>query len=104
MGLALGIGLDLSSVHDSGVQGAVRCPAGLTPCRPDKATVYVVFDRVLPFYSHPPDDPYKKVTTDAEGRFRIVMPPGTYWIAAAKEGWVLASDDFVPDLDLHLPM
>jgi hypothetical protein len=115
VGVALGIGLELTSARDSGLQGAVRCPAALTPCRPDKATVYVVFDRV-PFYPNPPRDPYKTVTTDTDGGFRIVLPPGTYWIAAAQEGWVLASDGFVPvtvapgrmttvtvDLDLHLP-
>ena len=88
-GLALGIALELSSSHDAGLQGTVRCPAGLTPCRPDKATVYVVFDRV-PFYPNPPRNPYKEVTTDGDGHFRIVIPPGTYWIAAAREGWVLA--------------
>jgi hypothetical protein len=116
VGLAFGVGLELSSPQDSGLQGNVRCPAGLTACSPDKTAVYVVFDR-MPFYPNPPLDPYRKVTTDARGHFRIVIPPGTYWIAAAKEGWVLASDDFVPvrveaskmtdvtvDLDLHLPM
>lgn len=116
---AVGLVITLSSPRESGIKGVVRCAAPVTSCRlsPVTAVVYVVLNPVVFNPFGPPAEPYKQVVTDSGGRFQVVLPPGTYWIAAEKrDNFAFASDQFAKvavqsgtmtdvalDLDLHLP-
>lgn len=116
---AVGLVITISSRHESGIDGVVRCAAPVTSCRltPVTAVVYVVLDPVVFNPFAPPAEPYKQLVTDSSGHFQVVLPPGTYWIAAEKrDNSVFASDEFAKvavqsgsmtditlDLDLHLP-
>ena len=116
---AVSLVISLSSRHDSGIKGVVRCAAEVTSCRltPVTAVVYVMLDRVVFNPFGPPVEPYKRLVTDSSGHFQVALPPGTYWIAAEKrDNSAYASDEFAKvtvqagtmtditlDLDLHLP-
>lgn len=113
--VVVGVAFFLTSPHESGVKGMVRCASSVASCRltPNKAVVYVMFYQA-PFNSwNPPTSSYE---TDAQGRFQIPLTPGTYWLAAEKQGGVFASDkgqevvvragamtDVTIDIDLCLP-
>lgn len=116
---AVSLVIGLSSRHESGIKGVVRCAAEVTSCRltPVTAEVYVMPDRVVFDPFSPPAEPYKQLVTDSSGHFQVVLPPGTYWIAAEKrDNSAFASDEFARvavqdgtmtdvtiDLDIHLP-
>lgn len=116
---AVSLAISLSSRHEPGIKGVVRCAAPVTSCRltPVTAVVYVVLDRAVFDPFAPPAEPYKQLITDKSGHFQVVLPPGTYWIAAEKrDNSVFASDEFAKvavrsstmtditlELDLHSP-
>jgi hypothetical protein len=116
---ALSLVISLSSRHESGIKGVVRCAAEVTSCRltPVTAAVYVMLDRVVFKPFGPPVEPYKHLVTDNSGHFQVALPPGTYWIAAERQdNSAFASDEFAKvivqagtmtditiDLDLHSP-
>src|SRR5207244_11058305 len=81
---AVSLVISLSSRHESGIKGVVRCAADVTSCRinPVTAVVYVMLDRVVfnPFGL--PLEPYKRLVTASSGHFQIALAPGTYCIAA----------------------
>jgi hypothetical protein len=111
----VGLALVLTSSHESGVEGVVRCAPAVASCRqtPNNPVVYVMSYQA-PFNPwNPPSSSYK---TDAQGRFQIPLAPGNYWLAAEKQGGVFASDrsqevvvragavtDLTIDIDLHSP-
>ena len=113
--LVVGLALVLTSPHESGVKGVVRCAPSVASCRltSNNAVVYVMFHQA-PFNPwNPPSSFYR---TDAQGGFQIPLAPGTYWLAAEKQGGVFASErgqevvvragamtDVTIDIDLHLP-
>jgi hypothetical protein len=111
----VGLALVVLSPHESGIKGVVRCAPAIHSCgrSTSNAFVYVLFSDV-PF--NPFDPPSTSYQTDAQGRFQISLAPRTYWVAAEKEGGVLASEgkqpvvvkegamtDVTIELDLHLP-
>jgi hypothetical protein len=113
--LVVGLALVLFSPHESGIKGVVRCAPAINSCgrTPGNAVVYLLFSDVAFNPFNPPSTSYQ---TDAQGHFKISVAPGTYWVAAEKEGGVLASDGKQPvvvkggamtevtiELDLNLP-
>jgi hypothetical protein len=113
--LVVGLALVLLSPHESGIKGIVRCAPAVNFCgrTPGNAVVYVLFSDAAFNPFNPPSTSYQ---TDAQGRFKISLAAGTYWVAAEKEGGVLASEgkqlvvvkggamtDVTIELDLHLP-
>ena len=113
--VVVGLALVLTSSHESGVRGVVRCAPSVAACHlsPNKAFVYVMFVQAL---FNPWNPPSSSFQTDAQGRFQIGLAPGTYWLAAEKQRGVFASEagqevtvragtmtEITIDIDLHLP-
>jgi hypothetical protein len=111
----VGLALVVLSPHKPGIKGVVRCAPAVNSCgrTPGNAVVYLLFSGAAFNPFNPPSTSYP---TDAQGHFEISLAPGTYWVAAEKEGGVLASEgkppvvvkegamtDVTIELDLHLP-